>query len=190
MNHADHVQLIRGGVTGDRWADLGSGTGAFTLALADILGTAGEIYSIDRDANALKQQAQAMQARFPDVNVTYQTGDFTQKLNLPTLDGIVMANSLHFIRDKVPVLELVKSYLKPDGRLILVEYGTDRGNLYVPYPLSFTTWQSLASKHGFTETQLLGKRPSRFLGEIYSAISTSLKDFDQDNLSSTCIHSR
>ena len=45
MNHQDHVNLLRGGVlsTGVIWADLGSGTGAFTLALADLLGGTGEI---------------------------------------------------------------------------------------------------------------------------------------------------
>ena len=39
MNHDDHVRLIREGVLGGgiAWADLGSGSGAFTLALADLL---------------------------------------------------------------------------------------------------------------------------------------------------------
>ncbi len=56
MNHADHVRLLRGGVPapGGVWADFGSGEGAFTLALADLLGTSGEIYSVDQDAGALR----------------------------------------------------------------------------------------------------------------------------------------
>ena len=37
MDHTDHVNLIRAGVsTGGVWADFGSGGGAFTLALADV----------------------------------------------------------------------------------------------------------------------------------------------------------
>src|SRR5690554_4106120 len=40
MNHQDHVNLLRPGVpaTGGVWADFGAGTGAFTLALAELLG--------------------------------------------------------------------------------------------------------------------------------------------------------
>lgn len=173
MNHNDHVNLLRGGIPtpGGVWADLGSGTGAFTLALADILGSDGEIYSVDRDSRALREQERAMHARFPAVNIHYQTADFTKPLELPPLDGIVMANSLHFHRHKDPILERVKSYLKPGGRLLLVEYNDDHGNTWVPYPLSYSTWEKLAAKNGFRETRLLAGVPSRFLHEIYSALS-------------------
>ena len=42
MDHADHVRLIRGAVTpGTTWAELGSGDGAFTLALAELVGSEG-----------------------------------------------------------------------------------------------------------------------------------------------------
>ncbi len=171
MNHTDHVNLIQRGVTGTHWADLGSGTGAFTLALADILGATGEIYSVDRDASALKQQAHAVKTRFPQTQIHYLTADFTQKLDLPLLDGVLMANSLHFHREKAPILDLVKSYLKPQGKLLIVEYNADKGNPYVPYPFAFPTWQAIAAKAGFQETRLLATYPSRFLDEIYSAVS-------------------
>jgi precorrin-6B methylase 2 len=71
MNHADHVALIRDGVQrpGSVWADLGSGTGAFTLALAELIGPAGEIYSVDTDRNALREQERAMRARLPALTV-------------------------------------------------------------------------------------------------------------------------
>ncbi len=173
MNHKDHVYLLQKGVPGRGgiWADLGSGTGAFTLALADLIGPTGQIYSIDRDRGALREQEKAMRAAFPATGVHYITADFTHKLDLPVLDGIVMANSLHFVRQKDPVLQLIRSYLRPGGRFILVEYNTDRGNMWVPYPLSYGTWEALARQNGFTQTQLLAKVPSRFFGEIYSAVS-------------------
>ncbi len=52
MIHEDHVNLLRKGILepGGVWADLGSGAGAFTLALADLIGSTGEIYSVDKDA--------------------------------------------------------------------------------------------------------------------------------------------
>lgn len=173
MQHADHVELLRQGIPepGGLWADLGSGTGAFTLALAELIGPEGQVYSVDKNRGALRTQKGHMQARFPTVTISLIVADFTRRLELPLLDGVVMANSLHFHRDKKPVLRLVQSYIRPGGRLILVEYDTDRGNPWVPYPLSYQTWQDLAHRSGFAGTQLLMTRPSRFLGQIYSALS-------------------
>jgi SAM-dependent methyltransferase len=173
MDHPDHVRLLRDGVlgAGTAWADLGSGEGAFTLALADLLGPSGSIRSVDRDARALDVQHQALREAFPDVKVTPLVADFMTPLELPPLDGIVMANSLHFVREKLGVLSLVRGYLRPSGHLILVEYDTDRGNPWVPYPLSFRSWTTLAAEAGFRETRRLASVPSRFLGSIYSALS-------------------
>jgi ubiquinone/menaquinone biosynthesis C-methylase UbiE len=173
MDHADHVRLIREGVLGGgtTWADLGSGEGAFTLALADLLGPGGTIHSVDRDPGALEVQRARLRERFPDVAIAPIVADFTAPLELPPLNGIVMANSLHFVRDKAPVLELVHGYLRPGGRLVLVEYGADRGNPWVPHPLSFATWARMAAAAGFSDTRQLATVPSRFLDSIYSAVS-------------------
>jgi SAM-dependent methyltransferase len=173
MNHDDHVALLHPGVSepGGLWADLGSGTGAFTLALADLLGPTGRIISIDRDRGALRQQETSMLARFPTVPVEYRTADFTLPLDLPPLDGIVMANALHFHRDQLPIVQRIGDLLRPGRRLILVEYDTDHGNPWVPYPLSYSTWEALARDAGFAEVRLLATRPSRFLGRIYSVES-------------------
>jgi ubiquinone/menaquinone biosynthesis C-methylase UbiE len=173
MDHRDHVALIRDGVSsapGD-WADLGSGGGAFTLALADLLDGEGHIYSVDRDAGSLQRQRRAMLARFPESPVSYVNADFAEPLQLPLLDGVVMANSLHYSRRKEPVLQLVMRYLKPGGHLVLVEYDTDRGNPWVPHPISFPTWERLAASGGFVDTRLLRRVPSSVLGTIYSALS-------------------
>ena len=173
MDHADHVRLIREAVEGggSAWADLGSGSGAFTLALADLLGPTGRIVSVDRDAAALSRQATALGRGFPDVLVEQLVADFSKPLDLPVLDGIVMANSLHFARDKATVLGRVRGYLRDGGRLVLVEYDADRGNPWVPYPLSFETWRTVSAAAGFRDTRRLVSVPSRFLGSIYSAVS-------------------
>lgn len=171
MDHDDHVDLIRGGVVPGDWADLGSGHGAFTLALADLLGPGARIVSVDRDGGALRRQRQAMETRFPAADVQYRQADFTRPLDLAEMDGIVMANSLHFVRRKEPVLAAVRGWLRPGGRLVLVEYDADRGNPWVPHPLSYPTWERVAAESGFTDTRLLARRPSRYLGAIYSALS-------------------
>lgn len=173
MDHTDHVALIRPAVE-DRpgvWADLGSGTGAFTLALADVLAGRGSIVSVDWDTGALVRQRDEMTLRFPAARVDYVAADFTKPLALPELDGILMANSLHFVRDKAAVLRGVLAHLKPGGRLVLVEYDADRGNPWVLHPLSFATWEKFAPTVGLIGTRSSGRVRSRFLGAIYSAIS-------------------
>ena len=175
MNHLDHVHLLRKGVTQTSgvWADLGAGTGAFTLALADLLGPTAHIYAVDKDRSSLRQLEQSMRAQFPSAQVKYLHADFTRTLDLPVLTGIVMANSLHFVREKDAVLQRVRRYLQPGGRLIVVEYDADRGNVWVPYPFSYESWELLARRNGFTEVQFLERVPSRFLQAIYSASSVS-----------------
>jgi ubiquinone/menaquinone biosynthesis C-methylase UbiE len=174
VNHADHVALLAGGVTqgeGGTWADLGAGSGAFTLALADLIGPHGLIHAVDRDRPSLAELRSAFVSAVPQAELRVQAADFTRRLDLADLDGIVMANSLHFVEDKTRVLALVRGYLKPGGRLILVEYDSDRGNPYVPHPLSFETWRALSDVSGFSGTRKLASVPSRFLGRIYSAVS-------------------
>jgi SAM-dependent methyltransferase len=172
MNHTDHVELIRGGVegAGTRWADLGSGSGAFTLALAEVLGDGATIYSVDRDEGALRRQAAAIGEGFPQIELVQLVADFEHALELPPLDGMLMANSLHFVRDKVPVLERLLAHLRPGGRFVLVEYDADRGNQWVPHPLSYRAWERLAAEVGLRETRRLASVPSRFLGSIYAAL--------------------
>jgi trans-aconitate methyltransferase len=171
VDQRDLTELIRQAVpaaSGGHWADLGAGVGNFTVALATLLGPAAQLTAVDRDAGALERLA----ARLPAAQVL--VADFRQPLTLEklgTLDGILMANSLHFVRDKAAVLARVLALLRPGGRLVLVEYDADRGNPWVPHPLSYPTWERLAADVGFTDTRLVGERPSRYLGSMYAAVS-------------------
>jgi SAM-dependent methyltransferase len=160
---------------GGVWADLGAGEGAFTLALADLLPAGSTIHAIDRDAGALEELARRY-ARLERISnrsqdLRPQVGDFTKHLDLALagLDGVVMANSLHFVKNKTPVLARVRALLRPGGRLLLVEYDADVGNMWVPYPLSFESWRRLAPANGFAEPRLLDSEKSRFMNRIYSA---------------------
>ncbi|MCL4369073.1 MAG: class I SAM-dependent methyltransferase [Actinobacteria bacterium] len=165
-------RLISRGISekGGRWADFGSGTGIFTLALSNLIGPDGEIYSLDRDGTALARQEAMFSRVASKARVHFLLGNFTRPLELPPLDGIVMANSLHFVEKKEPVLGLVKSYLKPEGRLIVVEYNTSSGNCWVPYPIDFASYARLALRVGFAEARLLDRIPSSFLKEMYSCL--------------------
>ncbi len=90
---------------------------------------------------------------------------------MPSLDGILLANSLHFVREKGRLLQELRRLLEHGGRVLIVEYDTDRGNHWVPYPFSFAAWEVMAREAGFQKTELLGKHPSSFLGQFYAACS-------------------
>lgn len=167
------MALIRDGVAGSgrSWADLGCGEGAFTLALADLLGAGATIHAVDRDGRALARLRERMAERFPATDLRVRQADFREPLTLPVLDGMVMANSLHFVRDKATVLGQLRTHLAPEGRFVLVEYEADRGNPWVPHPLTYATWSDLAGRVGLRDTRRIGSVPSRFLGSIYAALS-------------------
>jgi SAM-dependent methyltransferase len=177
MDHADHVALLRAGLDdvagGERWADIGAGSGAFTLALADLLGPGATVIALDRDASALAINAQAMAARFSDVEFETRVCDLTDPPDLGLLDGIVAANSLHYVpRDRqVEVVRRLAAHVRPGGRFVVVEYDADRGNPWVPHPFSFETWRQLAAESGLRDTERIGRVPSRFLGAIFAATS-------------------
>lgn len=173
MNHQDHVNLLKKGIlqAGGVWADFGAGSGAFTLALAGLIGPGGIIFAVDKNGRDLKKLENAFYQNYPDLALHTIKGDFTRPLSLPPLDGLVMANSLHFIRNKEPVVQRLRDYLKVDGRFLLVEYNVNRGNVWVPHPISYTSWAGLAERCGFSHTEFLAARPSRFLHEIYTAVS-------------------
>ena len=176
VNHADHVKLIETGIERNRggvWADFGAGSGPFTLALRDIAGPEAEIIAIDRDRSGLQTLRASMERHFPGTQLRLFQADIAGRLTLPPLDGIIAANAIHFIptRNHVALLQRWKEYLRPEGRLLVVEYDTESGNRWVPYPMSSTAFQESARAAGFTEPVLLGVRPSRWLAPIYAALT-------------------
>jgi len=174
MDHKDHVNLLKPAnlSSGGTWADFGAGGGAFALALRELIGPEAAIYAVDKDRSALNELEAAHRARFDSTrNLLLLPKDFSRPLDLPPLDGVLMANSLHFFRDSEKTMRHVASFLRPSGLLLLVEYNTDSGNPWVPYPLSFESFRALALRAGFSEPRLLARHPSRFLREIYSAMA-------------------
>ena len=114
---------IRAGI----WADLGCGDGVFTLLLAELPPPSSKVYAVDRDAAALNVLQRKLGQVETAVNVHTLQADFTQPLDLPPLDAILMANSLHFVHDKEPVLRRICDLLRPGGCLVIIEYNIDDG---------------------------------------------------------------
>ncbi|MEA2519261.1 MAG: hypothetical protein QOF49_1341 [Chloroflexota bacterium] len=178
MDHSDHVGLIRGGLAnaGPRWLELGAGEGAFTLALADVVGPGAEITALDRDSRSLRRLAQDVARRFPDGSLATVVADFREALPAGPFDGVLAANSLHFVPDAVAILAAAREVLVPGGRLVIVEYDADRGNPWVPHPFSAERFAVLADAAGFVGPREIGRVPSRFLGAIYAALAWNPAD--------------
>ncbi len=180
MTPEDHIALIARGVRGHQtphgrvWADLGSGAGAFTIALATLLGGEGKILSVDRDARALREQEKVLRARFPRLAVEFAVRDFTTLTGLSDLDGVVMANSLHFQRDAEGFLERLRGWLRPEGTLIVVEYDIELPNPWVPHPVPYRRFAKIAPEAGFSDVRLLGSLPSRYHRRVYAAAATAV----------------
>ena len=94
------------------------------------------------------------------------------KLPIPTLDGILMANSLHYVQEQVACIKQLKTHLRNGaGAFILIEYDTDSRNQWVPFPVSFARAQSIFGDAGFSKIVKIGERQSMYRGDsIYAAL--------------------
>ena len=158
---------------GGSWAELGSGTGIFTVELYQLVGPKAEIYSIDKNRRALDKQRRTFETLFPEAHIHFLLRDFTTQLDVPPLDGILMANSLHFVAFdwQRALVARVCSYLKPKGILLIVEYESHHGNLWVPHPITYASFDFLAGEAGMVDIHRLAAIPSTFMGEMYSAMA-------------------
>lgn len=132
------------------WADLGCGAGTFTLALADLLSPGSAIHAIDRDGSALRKIPSARNA----VSITTHLGDFTkQTWPFANLDGILMANSLHYVEDQSTFIRACELRMTLPHRFLIVEYDTDDASRWVPYPVSQARLTSLFAERGLLVDQ-------------------------------------
>jgi SAM-dependent methyltransferase len=172
VDQDEAVGLIRGASVeaGSTWADLGAGAGTFTRAIASLIGAGGTVYAVDRDAGALRGLARAGHDAGAAIRVV--VADFTDRLDLPLLDGVVLANALHYVPyvEQRPVLERVSALVGETGSIVVVEYERRDANRWVPYPISFDALGVLAAEAGLTVPARLASRPSRYTGSIYSAL--------------------
>jgi ubiquinone/menaquinone biosynthesis C-methylase UbiE len=165
------IDLIRPqegyGNTAQVWADLGAGSGMFTRALAELLPPQSTVHAMDRDGSAL--------ARIPDVHgavsIQKRVGDFVTDPLQKELNGILLANALHYVRDQPAFIARAAACLKADGCFLIVEYDTDAANPWVPYPLSFAALKGLFGRAGFASIVRLHERPSIYRrAMMYSAL--------------------
>jgi ubiquinone/menaquinone biosynthesis C-methylase UbiE len=167
MTPSDAAALIRTPLAGSVWADLGCGTGTFTRALATLLTQDAVIHAIDTDASALR----SMPAQYDGCAIKTHVADFT-RLPWPfgDVDGVLLANSLHYVRDQQRFVTDAARHI--NGRqFLIVEYDTLRANPWVPYPLDRASLDALFRVCGFTSFTWLGTRKSIYRrAPLYGAL--------------------
>jgi ubiquinone/menaquinone biosynthesis C-methylase UbiE len=176
MNTREAAELISGAIAGHSgtWADLGAGDGTFTHALVERLGAESRVYAVDRDPRAIATLRRW--ARSSAASVIPVGADFTEPFELPGLDGegldgMLFANSLHYVSDAQVVLARLIRWLRPDGRAVFVEYDQRRATRWVPYPLPPTRLAEVVRGAGLSAPVVTATRPSAFGGELYVAVA-------------------
>lgn len=151
------------------WADLGAGWGRFTLALAELIGEGGVVHAVDKTKRDLQSVEQS--ARTSSASVRILERDFTKPLGLDNLDGILLANSLHYVRNQRRLLGQLMLAVKPGGQLVIIEYETRRANPWIPFPVAFKRLGELNTKVGLPLPRKVHTRASSFGRTMYVAVT-------------------
>jgi SAM-dependent methyltransferase len=147
------------------WCDLGCGSGTFTAALAKLLAPGSAIHAVDLDDRALK----GIPDRYEGVEVRKVVADLeSTSLRFPQVDGILIANALHFIREQHLFLTKL---LSVTDRFLIIEYERSRPTPWGPYPVGFERLCELFSGVGVDQVYKVTARASRFGGTMYSAFA-------------------
>jgi hypothetical protein len=135
------------------------------MALAQLLAPGSTIYAVDLDQRALE----GIPDQRDGVEIRKIVTDLrSSSLRLPSVDGILMANTLHFIQEQQVFLRRLLSLA---DRFLIVEYERTRPNPWGPYPVGFERLRHLFTDEGVERVEKLATRPSLFGGTMYSAFT-------------------
>jgi SAM-dependent methyltransferase len=103
-------------------ADVGAGTGYMSLKMATRVGASGKVYAEDVQPEMLRRLRQnAAEAKLTNIQ-TVLGGEADPKLPPNTLDLILLVDVYHEFSQPQRMLRKMRESLKPDGRLVLLEY--------------------------------------------------------------------
>jgi len=162
----DNLQIPKGAMV----ADLGAGTGYFTWRLAQRVGPEGRVVAVDVQHEMLDATAQELKKHNVS-NVDLVVGrDRNPRLPEGALDLVLAANSYHEFSQPAAMLAAIRRSLKPAGRLIVVEYATEKNpNPANPdaYTMSLAELRSEIEAAGFQLDRVLDFLPKQH-GLVFS----------------------
>ncbi|MGZ4905788.1 MAG: class I SAM-dependent methyltransferase [Halobacteriota archaeon] len=151
--------LAKAGVqAGDVFIDLGCGFGFFALPAAKIVGQEGLVCGIDIDSEALEQlRERASNAGLRNVHVKTAQAEEVSLCNR-CADIAFIGIALHDFKDPLKVLKNAKTALKPNGRLVNVDWKKESMPIGPPLEIRFNEEEasSLLIRAGFTIESVTG----------------------------------
>ena len=103
-------------------ADVGAGTGLFTLAMAERVGAKGKVYAVDVQAYFLDHVGQKARKAKLDNVVLVRAKQDSAELPEGSVDLVLMVDSYHHVEQPAAYLASLKAALRPGGRLVVVDY--------------------------------------------------------------------
>jgi ubiquinone/menaquinone biosynthesis C-methylase UbiE len=103
-------------------ADVGAGVGYFTIRLAKRVGPSGKIFALDVQPEMLsKLKQRAAEAKLTNIQAILSS-ESDPRLPDGCCDVILMVDVYHELSQPQVMLQKLRRALKPDGRLVLLEY--------------------------------------------------------------------
>ena len=141
---------------GERVADIGAGTGVFSLPMAKAVLPGGVVYSVEIEQGLLDLISRKVTEQHA-TNVQTVLGKFADP-NLPVtdIDVALFHDVLHHIEDRASYLKALARYLKPSARIAVVEYDPARAAAHKNQPeMQLTREQAAAlmAQAGFRPAQ-------------------------------------
>ena len=107
---------------GERVADVGSGSGYFTFALANAVGPEGKVYAVDVDEEMNNIVAQrAMKEGVGNIEVILAKPD-DPSLPSTGIDLVFTSNTYHHIDNRVNYFANLRKYIRPNGRVAVIDF--------------------------------------------------------------------
>ena len=151
----DHVMDLLGIKSGKSVADIGAGSGWFTVRAARRVAPGGTVYAEDIDAEAIKYIDQrAQKEKLGNVKTVLGTPD-DLKLSVSSVDAVLMLKVYHEIARPIPVMKELRAALRPGAKVGIIDRngsGTDHGlNRDVVVKEMGEAGYKLESKYDFTK---------------------------------------
>jgi ubiquinone/menaquinone biosynthesis C-methylase UbiE len=107
---------------GEAVADIGSGSGYFTLRLANAVGETGQVYGVDIDPDMIRYLNRRIRnAGLRNVHTVLSDPD-DPLLPDRSIDRFVIVDTWHHIENQERYLALMKRLLKPGGQVVMIDY--------------------------------------------------------------------
>jgi len=107
---------------GDRVADIGAGSGYFSVRLAEAVGREGRVFAVDIQQDLIDYLAErASEAGLGQMTPVLGAPD-DPKLAAESVDLIFICDVVHHIQDRQPYYAKLAAALRPGGRLAIVDF--------------------------------------------------------------------